>query len=137
MTFLARFLRRLFILLIRKEKSLGSIAYTVQGLRYTLSDFQFYKPNLGTAKYLLKNQAIDKAIQTHIAIPRMHFFCIKEIPHIIATIQPHRNEAAHGEGIGREDAQSVRNAIVGIGESGYLCDLIDGRVALERFGAKG
>jgi len=118
------FLRKLFIYLIDKESELAQLAYTVQGLNFTLSDYRYKKPNLGTNKYLLKHKAVRNSIQEHIDSFSTKYFILSILPKAISVVQPVRNEAAHGESMGFDLCTHIRSQIVGIGESGVLCDLV-------------
>ena len=118
------FLKKLFLLLMGRNPSLSKTAYTVQGHKFTLNDYKTNKPNLGTNKFLLFNQEIKNEIYTHIKDPALRHFILKTIPNTIKLIQPIRNEAAHGEKITLQECKEIRNELVGIGQSGVLCDFI-------------
>ena len=118
------FLRKLFIFLMEKEEKLKSIRYTVQGLDFILDDYRHHKPNIGTNKYLLKNPAIKQALNDHIKSFALKYFIFSSITTNITTIQPVRNEAAHGESTSFHTCETLRNMVVGIGESGALCDFV-------------
>jgi len=118
------FLRTLFIKLIEYDHRLGGIEYSVQGKGYTLSDYKNHKPNLGTHKYLLKNRHIQQAIHRYVSNPAVKYFILATIPDTINTIQPVRNEAAHGETTPLSKCVTMRNRIIGIGEHGILCELV-------------
>ncbi len=118
------FMRSLFIKLIEWDERLGDIEYSVQGRNYRLSDYKNHKPNLGTNKFLLNNQYIKKAINDHIKDFLLRYFIFATISKTINAVQPVRNEAAHGETTSLRECVALRSRIVGIGESGVLCELI-------------
>jgi len=118
------FLRKLFAFLISKESRLSHIDYTVQGRDFTLSDYQYNKPNLGTNKYLLKQHHIKNALNQYIKDFALKYFIFSTIPKAINAIQPIRNEAAHGESASFQECARLRESIIGIGESGLLCELV-------------
>jgi hypothetical protein len=123
------FMRKVFAFLTSKEEILKSIGYTVQGLDYTLTQYQLYKPNMGTTKYLIGSAGMIKAVKDHIRDPFLRYFILATIPNIIGEIQPVRNESIHGEAASLQVCAELRRKIVGIGESGVLCDFISkGRV---------
>ena len=118
------FLRKLFMELIKKDKRLGDIEYSVQGLKYKLSDYRNNKPNLGTNKFLLNNQYVKSAIKEYSKDFLLQYFIFVTIPKILNTVQPLRNEAAHGEATSIKECVDLREKVIGIGESGILCELI-------------
>ena len=118
------FMRALFIKLIEWDERLGDIEYSVQGRSYRLSDYKNHKPNLGTNKFLLNNQHIKKAINDHIKDFPLRYFIFATISKTINAVQPVRNEAAHGETTSLGECVALRSRVVGIGESGVLCELI-------------
>jgi len=118
------FLRKLFIYLIDKEDKLKHINYTVQGIEFTLNDYRTHKPNIGTNRYLLKNPTIKQAINDHINKYALKYFIFGSITQNITTIQPIRNEAAHGESTPYQICKNLRDMVVGIGQSGAICDFI-------------
>lgn len=126
------FMRQLFLELISFENELGNIEYVVQGHTYKLSDYQNYKPNLGTNKYLLSNRYIKQAIKDHIKDFLLRFFLFKTVVTDINMVQPIRNESIHGESASLKECIELRNMIVGVGSSGVLCDLIRYRKILDR-----
>jgi hypothetical protein len=118
------FLRQVFKFLISKQSSLQDIAYSVQSRDFTLKDYMSNKPNLGTNKFLLKNEHVQEAINSHIQSSPLRFFLFSRVGKSINAIQDIRNEAAHGQSTTQVECQRVRNSVLGIGENGTLCDLL-------------
>lgn len=118
------FLRQTFSTLMEKESSLSLIAYSVQGREYVLSDILYSKPNMGTYKYLLKNDQIKSAVNTYIQDSSLRYFILSGITKAVFAVQNIRNESAHGEATPLSECKKIRHSAVGIGENGILCDLI-------------
>ena len=118
------FMRELFLLLIKQDKYLRDIEYSVQGRDFRLSDHKNYKPNIGTNNYLIKNYDIKNAINKHVGNATLRHFIFVSIPKSIQGIQSIRNESVHGESASLAEAVKVRKSLVGIGENGVLSDLI-------------
>jgi hypothetical protein len=118
------FLRQVFKHLMLKQSTLQDIAYSVQSRNFTLKDYMTEKPNLGTNKFLLKNELVQEAINSHIQSSPLRFFLFSRVGKSINAIQEIRNEAAHGQSTAQKECQKVRNSVLGIGENGTLCDLL-------------
>jgi hypothetical protein len=61
---------------------------------------------------------------SHLTTGKNKYFIFSSITTNITAIQPVRNEAAHGESTSFHTCETLRNMVVGIGESGALCDFI-------------
>jgi hypothetical protein len=119
------FLRELFIHLIEKEPDLADLSYEVQGRTFSLQHHRYQKPNLGTHGYLLKHKEIKSAISEYIKNFSLKYFIFSILPKAIKFMQPIRNETVHGEGASLRECDDVRGMMVGIGQSGVLCELVN------------
>jgi len=117
------FTKKLFAYL-GKNEDLSDIHYQVQGLSYRFVDYQKNKPNIGTTKYLLKNERVKKAMIKYLDSVEIKLFVTKQLLEYIDIIQPIRNEATHGETTSILTCNMIRQKIIGIGENGILCELL-------------
>ncbi|WP_201352188.1 hypothetical protein [Hydrogenimonas urashimensis] len=63
-------------------------------------------------------------LEHHIPGGPLKSFIKFQVRHALGAIQQIRNEAAHGESTSFGICRIYRNKIVGIGESGIVCDLV-------------
>jgi len=119
-----------FAYLIEKEPSLANLPYSVQGRDYTLSDIQEHKANYGTYKFLIKSYKVKDALNRHISKSSDKYFISATIPHFINIMQSIRNESVHGGATSLNECNDVRNAMLGIGKSSFLGDLIVNKESL-------
>jgi hypothetical protein len=125
------FLRELFIHLIEKEPDLADLSYGVQGLTFSLQHHRYQKPNLGTHGYLLKHKEIKSAISEYIKKFSLKYFIFSILPKAIKFMQPIRNETVHGESASLKECDDVRGMIVGIGQNGILCELVNKKIEVK------
>lgn len=118
------FLRQLFIQLIAVEPQLAHISYQVQGNSFTLADYEYNKPNLGTNKYLLKQYEIADAVKQHFSSSALRYFILTTLPRTVSSIQPMRNETTHGDAATLQACEAFRKEMIGIGVNGVFCELI-------------
>ncbi len=76
------------------------------------------------SKFLLNNQYVKSAIKEYSKDFLLQYFIFVTIPKILNTVQPVRNEAAHGEATSIKECIEFRRKVIGIRESGILCELI-------------
>ena len=118
------FMRELFKYLMNHDPSLQNISYEVQGREYTLADTSWHRPNFGSYNYLIKSYKIKDAINTYIDSKSLKHFIFVEIPSFIRTMQGVRNESVHGEATPYDKCVTIRNEVIGIGQSGILVELL-------------
>ena len=122
------FLRLLFEELMGYDETLEQIGYSVQGRDYRLIDYLNAKPNIGTNKYLLSNSAIYNAYKNRYSDYRQYAELLHLLTHklksAITTIQSIRNEASHGGSISKEECDSVRAVLLGIGEESIMTTIL-------------
>lgn len=118
------FIRTSLYYLTQCNQAIASISYQVQGHSYQVRDLQSTKPNIGTYKFLLGQDDIKNAIQTHIQNPQLRNFLQHGLRFYIHTIQDLRNESAHGSTTPIKECESMRSQVIGIGISGIIADLI-------------
>ncbi len=82
------------------------------------------QPNHSTNKFLLNNQYVKSTIKEYSKNFLLRYFIFVTIPKTINAVQSVRNEAAHGETTSFKECIELRSKIVGIGESGVLCEFI-------------
>jgi hypothetical protein len=121
---LHRFMKIAFGYLMEKESSLKNLPYSIQGRNYVLSDILEHKANYGTYKFLIKSYKIKDAINRYITQNNLRFFISITIPQFINIMQNIRNESVHGGSTSLEECNDIRNAMLGIGKSSFLSDLI-------------
>jgi len=122
------FLRKLFRELMAYDCDLENIEYQVQGHKYTLYDYLTHKPNIGTNKYLVSNFKISSAYKECYSDYRKYANLLNllrfELKNAINEIQKIRNEAAHGGSTSKQDCETVRKKILGIGEMGIVLSIL-------------
>ncbi|PAF45526.1 HP0729 family protein [Helicobacter sp. 11S02629-2] len=121
------FAKVMFNFLTNLEPSLKSIDYKVQSEHFTLPDLQFSKPNLGTYSFLFKNTNIKDAINNHLSKKVTLFIYIKLIG-FINVLKGVRNESVHAKSANKEQAELLRNKIIGVAEESMLIELTKIRV---------
>lgn len=120
------FMKYLFKMLAQKQPKIMDISYTVQGLEYKLSDIFHHKPNLGTYKFLLKNEMILETIESY-CDKSLKYSIIKDIPYYINLIQDIRNEAVHAKQPLRDDVDKLREKIIGVTHESIIINLVKER----------
>jgi hypothetical protein len=118
------FAKRLFSIVTFKDFSLNNIQYQVQGLNFTLKDYQNNKPNIATTRRLLANESIQEIVNELETSYKNKFFILKELGNIIKQIQLIRNESAHGDSISIADCKKIRKLLLGISSNSVLTQLI-------------
>lgn len=121
------FSKALFGYLIDKNSSLSTIPYSVQGKDYILEDILTHKPNLGTYKFLIKNNAIASSIDTYLE-KNLKFFITKKFTWHINTLQAIRNETVHGSAPKPQEVKELRSKIIGVANESMLIDLVKHRI---------
>ena len=118
------FLKKIFKKLLEHNPSLDKITYQVQGRTYSLKDYLTQKPNMGTNSYLIKQYEIKTAYkevfndwQKYTKLINLLNYEIKDANFVIQKI---RNEAAHGGVISKQECDSVRGVLIGIGQNSVL-----------------
>lgn len=119
--------RAVFTRLLQDE-SLANIEYSVQQKPFKLPDILHFKPNLGTYVFLLKNERIKSAINSHF---KDKFFLLQTLPRFInGTLQDIRNATIHAKKPSLKDAQSLRNSILGVGENSIMLGILAAKLAV-------
>lgn len=117
------FIKTLFRFLIEKNPNIENICYSIQGFEYTVKDIFKYKPNFGTYKFLLKNETIKEEIAQGLE-KHIGFFIQKKLVNYIFYIQDIRNETVHDKPATLNDANTLRDKILGIAHESILVELV-------------
>jgi len=121
---LHRFMKVVFKYLTDKNDRLERLSYTIQGKEYILLDIQEHKANYGTYKFLIRKYDIKDAINSFISNNNLKYFINSTIPKFINIMQSIRNESVHGGTTSLKECNDIRDAMLGIGKSSFLGDLI-------------
>ena len=119
-------MKELFKVLIKNSKDVENIEYTVTGINYKISDILVHKPNLGTYKFLIKSNIVENAIKREFFFENnsIFFFIKKHIPYYINFLQDIRNEVVHGSIASKDEANTLRNKILGVADDSILTDIL-------------
>ncbi|MDK9694664.1 MAG: ATP-binding protein, partial [Sulfurimonas sp.] len=109
------------------------ILYIVQSREYRLADIFTNKPNLGTYKFILKNNLIDENLRVH-CDRDLKFYISKNIPDYINTVQDIRNETVHGSPPRFEDVKILREKIIGVACESMMIEIV--KIRAKGFEAK-
>ena len=118
------FMKELFKVLIKNSKDVENIEYTVTGINYKMSDILVHKPNLGTYKFLIKSNIVENAIKESFENSSIFFFIKKTLPYYINFLQDIRNEVVHGSIASKDEANTLRNKILGVADDSILTDIL-------------
>ncbi|UCN00121.1 ATP-binding protein [Sulfurimonas sp. SWIR-19] len=129
---LHNFFKTLVAFLIKQDATIANIPFSVQGMDRTVEDIALQKANYGTYKFLLKNHQIKSTIQHNIQKSNLKYFILSSIPYYINTIQNIRNESVHGNGATLDECKQIRKKLLGIGDSGFISELISGKDEFEK-----
>ena len=121
------FAKMLFKYLMEKNDKLMTVQYSVQARDYTLKDILHHKPNMGTYKFILRNNIVGNTIDTF-CDKALKFFIAKSFVYYIDLTQDIRNETVHGDAPKREDVQKLRNKLIGIADASIIIELAKARV---------
>lgn len=119
------FMRFVFGAILSQNRALEEITYSVQQRQHSLRDILSTKPNLGTYAFLLRNERINSAIRAH--FPRQSYVILSALPKFIALLQNIRNESLHATKPTFSDVMRLRNAILGVGESSAIVEMLKAR----------
>ncbi len=127
--------RLLFNFLIKKDKNIANIIYSVQQRKSSIGEFVHKQttidPNIGTFRYLFtSNKAISSAINYYLN-PQKDFIT-KKIGHYISQIQSIRNKSAHSEKPKIEQVKKLRESVLGISQSSMISNIIDVRLEITK-----
>ncbi len=125
------FFKVLFEALIRYDSSIANISFAVQGMERKVGDIATKKANYGTYKFLLKDSQIKSAINATIQKSNLRYFILSSIPYYINVIQNIRNESVHGGGATLDECKQIRKKLLGIGESGFVGELVNNKYEIE------
>lgn len=117
------FFKSLFKCLIQKNPDIQNIHYSIQGNDYIVQDIFTHKPNLGTYKFLLKDLTIKNGIEQYLE-RHIGFFIHKKLISYIFYIQEVRNETVHDKPATLNDANSLREKILGIAQESIIIELV-------------
>lgn len=122
------FSKYIFKFLSKKEPKILNVNYSVQGHDFTIQDIFTNKPNLGTYKFLFRNELIQKSVE-EFCDKNLKLFVSKFLPFYINIIQDIRNETVHGNSPNVKDVERLRDKIIGIGESSIIFNLVKQRMS--------
>lgn len=117
------FMKYLVKFLAKHTPKILDIRYIVQSREYRLADIFTNKPNLGTYKFILKNNLIDESLRVH-CDRDLKFYISKNIPNYINTVQDIRNETVHGSPPRFEDVKILREKIIGVACESMMIEII-------------
>ncbi|RXK11955.1 ATP-binding protein [Halarcobacter mediterraneus] len=129
------FSKILFKYILEKNPSFENISYSVQGCEYTLSDIFYNKPNFGTYKYLLKNTEICDFIIKHFE-KYISYFIQKKFIYYINSVKELRNKIVHEKAATIDEANKLRNKVLGVSEESILVELIKMKLNLIKLNIK-
>ena len=118
------FMKELFKVLIKNSKDVENIEYTVTGINHKISDILVHKPNLGTYKFLIKSNIVENAIKESFENSSIFFFIKKTLPYYVNFFQDIRNEVVHGSIASKDEANTLRNKILGVADDSILTDIL-------------
>ena len=118
------FMKELFKILIKNSKDVENIEYAVNGLNHKISDILTHKPNFGTYKFLIKSNIVENGIKESFENNSIFFFIKKTVPYYINFLQDIRNEVVHGSIASKDEANTLRNKILGVADDSILTDIL-------------
>ncbi|PRM88277.1 hypothetical protein CJ671_09060 [Aliarcobacter cryaerophilus] len=117
-------MKELFKVLIKNSNDVANMQYTVNGINYNMPDILIHKPNLGTYKFLIKSNIVENAIKESFEAEIIYFFIRKKLTSYINFLQNIRNEVVHGDIATKEEANTLRNKILGVADYSILTDIL-------------
>ena len=111
-------------IVVNGSEAVENIEYTVTGINHKISDILIHKPNLGTYKFLIKSNIVENAIKDNFENNSIFFFIKKTLPYYINFLQDIRNEVVHGSIASKDEANTLRNKILGVAEDSILTDIL-------------
>lgn len=121
------FAKFLVATLIKYDSKINNISYSVQGKDFIIKDIFENKPNLGTYKFLFRNDLITKVIENNFEFDTK-IFVLKKFPKIINKLQNIRNETVHGNAPDIASVKSLRANILGIAKESILIEIVKNRL---------
>jgi hypothetical protein len=121
------FAKFLVATLIKYDSKINNISYSVQGKEFVIKDIFENKPNLGTYKFLFRNDLITKVIENNFEFDSK-IFVLKKFPKIINKLQNIRNETVHGNAPDIASVKSLRANILGIAKESILIEIVKNRL---------
>ena len=121
------FAKFLVATLIKYDSKINNISYSVQSRDFTIKDIFENKPNLGTYKFLFKNDLITKVIESNFEF-ESKIFVLKKFPKIINKLQNIRNETVHGNAPDIKSVKLLRADILGIAKESILIEIVKNRL---------
>lgn len=121
------FAKFLVAYLIKYDSKINNISYSVQGKDFIIKDIFENKPNLGTYKFLFRNDLITKVIENNFEFDSK-IFVLKKFPKIINKLQNIRNETVHGNAPDIASVKSLRANILGIAKESILIEIVKNRL---------
>ena len=121
------FAKFLVAYLIKYDSKINNITYSVQGKEFIIKDIFENKPNLGTYKFLFRNDLITKVIENNFEFDTK-IFVLKKFPKIINKLQNIRNETVHGNAPDIASVKSLRANILGIAKESILIEIVKNRL---------
>ena len=121
------FAKFLVATLIKYDSKINNISYSVQGKEFIIKDIFENKPNLGTYKFLFRNDLITKVIENNFEFDTK-IFVLKKFPKIINKLQNIRNETVHGNAPDIASVKSLRANILGIAKESILIEIVKNRL---------
>ncbi|WP_066163894.1 HP0729 family protein, partial [Aliarcobacter cryaerophilus] len=118
------FIKELFKILIKNSNDVANIQYAVNGINYSMPDILIHKPNLGTYKFLIKSNIVENAIKGSFEEETIYLFIRKKLTSYINFLQNIRNEVVHGDMATKDDANTLRNKILGVADDSILTDIL-------------
>lgn len=101
------------------QKNILHVRYSVQGKDYELNDIFANKPNLGTYVFLMRNSQINTAFENFIPKNLKNDIKFQILP-FIRNLQDLRNENVHGKSASLNEANRLRELILGINGASML-----------------
>ena len=121
------FAKFLVATLIKYDSEINNISYSVQSRDFTIKDIFENKPNLGTYKFLFRNDLITKVIESNFEF-ESKIFVLKKFPKIINKLQNIRNETVHGNAPDIKSVKLLRADILGIAKESILIEIVKNRL---------
>jgi hypothetical protein len=121
------FAKFLVATLIKYDSKINNITYSVQGKDFIIKDIFENKPNLGTYKFLFRNDLITKVIENNFEFDTK-IFVLKKFPKIINKLQNIRNETVHGNAPDIASVKLLRANILGIAKESILIEIVKNRL---------
>ena len=118
------FVKKLISNLLSNTTTVNNVKYEIRGKSYNLTNIFSQKPNLGTYKYLLKNDIIKEAISQIFPQNYIKSFILSTLPYYINLVQDIRNESVHGTAATIHEAIELRKNILGLSKMSILIDIL-------------